>query len=637
MCGIAGIFDPRCSDPQSLEAQVRRMSDAIAYRGPDGDGYMSDADAGIALGHRRLAIIDLSIHGRQPMSSSDGRFTISYNGEIYNFREIRKELACLGHTFRGDSDTEVFLEACSQWGVEKALSKVAGMFAFALWDRREKRVHLVRDRLGIKPLYWAQIGSATYWASELCAIEAVAHDSLHVDRLAVAGVFRFGYVPAPLGIWRETKKLQPGTILSVDSSGNSKMETYWQFGTSVSEGARHPISDEQEALETLDAELRHVISEHMISDVPLGSFLSGGIDSSVVTAIMQAVSPRPVKTFSIGFESAQFNEAPHAHAIARHLGTDHTELYVSERHALDVVPRLGKMFDEPFADSSQIPTFLVSEMARRYTTVALTGDGGDEVFAGYSRYKRYATLATKLSRFGAAGRAVPALVYPFEAAAAALGTDYFAWRLQRLRHYMRNSDPALQYRNMISTVLDGYWARPAEMEAALVQFWPDSHALFSSRELTAELMQYLDSLTYLPDDILTKVDRASMAVSLETRVPFLDHRIVELGWRIPPLMKHDGAVGKLILRRVLQRYVPVELFDRPKMGFGVPLHEWLKGPLREWAESIMRSEYFELLGITRESVIRRYWDHVQNGNPAFVSICWIMLSLCAWCESHTRR
>jgi asparagine synthase (glutamine-hydrolysing) len=635
MCGIAGIWDRSSGHSDTLGSRIRQMTGALAHRGPDGEGAFIDLDTGLALGHRRLAIIDLSEHGRQPMTSADGRWTISYNGEIYNYRDIRAELEVLGHLFSGDSDTEVLLEACARWGVEQALSRMAGMFALALWDSRERRLFLARDRIGIKPLYWARVGSQILWASELSAITAVAANQLHQDQDAVAGLFRFGYVPAPLTIWREARKLAPGTLLVLDEKGAMRESTYWTLAQAIEEGRRDIIHDERTAADTLDALLRRVVSEHMISDVPLGAFLSGGIDSSLITGVMQAVSPRPVKTFSIGFGSKTHDEAPYARAVANHLKTDHSELYVSEKQAIDVVAQLGTMFDEPFADSSQIPTYLVSRMTRNEVTVALSGDGGDEVFAGYSRYLRSLALRQKLNRLAPARMMLSPLAGLAAAGTRSIGQLTASRRLQRFQHYAEQTSDNLFYRDTVSHALDVFWPDGKATEKRLAGFWPRIDALFPPN-LSIQMMQYLDTLTYLPDDILTKVDRTSMAVSLETRVPLLDHRVVELAWRLAPELKFHAGHGKRILRQVLSRYVPEKLYDRPKKGFAVPLHDWLRGPLRPWAEELLQKDRLEAAGITRPEAIQQRWASVIAGDPSFVELCWIALSLSNWHQSLSR-
>ncbi len=630
MCGIAGLFDRIKWGDAEIAARVARMNATIVHRGPDGEGVWCDAEAGIGLGHRRLAIIDLSEHGRQPMVSASGRWVLSFNGEIYNFRDLRAELESQGVHFSGNSDSEVLLEACARWGVEKAVKRAAGMFAFALWDRVERRVWLARDRLGIKPLYWASVGNSFYWASELTAIEVVAGDRLRIDQNAVATVLRHGYIPAPLSIWREIHKLEPATLLSIDASGQIEVKPYWRLADAVSHGMADPIRDMDEGTEALDTLLKRVVSEHMISDVPLGAFLSGGIDSSLVTSIMQSLSSRKVKTFSIGFEKAELDEAPHARAVAKHLGTDHTELYVSEQDAIDVVGRLGRIYDEPFADSSQIPTFLVSQLARRDVTVALSGDGGDENFAGYTRYPR----AMELNRMASRARMVAGVFAPVILKSAdigeANGSDRTGRRLRRIGRYLADTKEAEFYRNTLSQCLNGdAWVKDGDA-GLLARYWPGIPASLDDGELSIAQMQYIDTLTYLPDDILVKVDRASMAVSLEARVPLLDHRVVELAWRMSPDLKWNAGVGKRVLREVLNRYVPKNLYERPKMGFGVPLDNWLTGPLKDWGASMLSKERLEEVGIVHPARVARYWDDLQAGRPHFSTILWSVLSLTTW-------
>lgn len=634
MCGIAGIMDLSTAGGDALAAPLARMTGTIAHRGPDGEGFW--VNDGVALGHRRLAIIDLTDTGHQPMVSADGRWVLSYNGEIYNFRAIRQELEACGVRFRGASDTEVLLEACALLGVEAAVQRMAGMFAFALWDRQERRLHLVRDRLGIKPLYYAQLGGRTYWASELSAIETVAGDGLVVEPAAVAGLLRFGYIPAPLSIYREARKLAPGIILTIDAAG-TRQTAYWTLAAAVQSGRRGTITDAAEAVEKLDSLLREVVSQHLISDVPLGSFLSGGIDSSLVTAIAQAQSGRALKSFSIGFEEKSFDEAPFARAIATHLGTDHTELYVSEVKALDIVGKIGAIFDEPFADSSQIPTYLVSQLARQHVTVALSGDGGDETFTGYDRYFRNMAVRDQVDKIcRTAGRMLP-LAYPMSAMALGLGFRRQGLRLHRLHRYARQGDGAQNYREMMHQSYGIAGVLVDRHDDLLQTAWPDTHVTFASQPLSHEVMQYVDTLTYLPDDILTKVDRASMAVSLETRVPLLDHRIVEMGWSLAPQIKHDNKDrGKIVLRDVLARYVPPEMFERPKMGFGIPLMRWLTGPLRDWSEAMLETDNLATFGIEKKQFLP-CWEALQSGDESYLNFCWSVIALAAWRTARPQR
>ena len=580
------------------------MADQLIHRGPDDSGVWVDAEAGIALGFRRLAIVDLSPTGHQPMTSANGRYVMVFNGEVYNFGELRNDLESRGHSFRGHSDTEVMLEAVSEWGLEAAVKKFVGMFAFALWDRRERLLHLVRDRLGIKPLYWGWQGKTFLFGSELKALRVHPGFDPEINRSALALYLRYGYIPQPYSIYQGIGKLPPGHILSLRAGAPTSLELsgtalYWSAKEVYENGAANPFrGSEGEAVEELDRLLRESVRLRMIADVPLGAFLSGGIDSSTVVALMQAQSNRPVKTFTIGFHEQEFNEAAHAKTVAAHLGTEHTELYVTPKEAMDVIPKLPTLYDEPFADSSQIPTYLVSALTRRHVTVSLSGDGGDELFGGYTRYgharkfwgivrwfpytsrNAFARLirvckpATYDRLMGGFGPLLPRLARP----------STVGERMYRLAEIMAVRNPEELYRNLVS-----YWRHPAEV----VLEAKESPTILTQSSDWARLadisqrMMFLDLATYLPDDILAKVDRASMGVSLEARVPILDHRVVEFAARIPISMKIRSGQAKWLLRKVLYRYVPRELVERPKMGFGVPIEDWLRGPLRDWAEEIV--------------------------------------------------
>src|SRR5438477_4209028 len=592
MCGITGVWDRRGRrSPDELAATAISMANAIAHRGPDGCAAWIDSEAGLALGHRRLSIIDLSPAGAQPMISSSSRFVISYNGEVYNADELRRELAASGINFRGHSDTEVILEAAAAWGVEPTVTRLIGMFAMALWDRCERTLFLVRDRLGIKPIYWAEFGGCFIFGSELKALRAECSWSAELDLSSLASYMRFGYVPTPRTIYAGAQKLPPGTILRLSSSDRApNFVSYWSLREVALRGQSARFrGSEEEAAEALDELLRDAVKRRMVADVPLGAFLSGGIDSSTVVAMMQAQSPRPVRTFSIGFHETGYNEGKHAAAVAKHLGTEHTDLYASPKHALDVIPQLADMYDEPFADSSQIPTYLVSKMTRQHVTVALSGDGGDELFAGYTRYFRAAAL----------WHAIDAAPQPFRniaasglralspAAWSALGglipehqrPEQFGDKMHKLANVLAGEPEASAfYRQVVSL-----WVDPGRVLTRSEES-PGPLGDANVREIVpdfVERMQYLDTLTYLPDDILTKVDRASMAVSLEARVPLLDHRVVALSWSLPPGMKAANGSGKRLLRRVLTRYVPQQLIDRPKKGFTIPVRDWLRNELRD--------------------------------------------------------
>jgi len=632
-----------------MRAQVSRMADRLAHRGPDDSGVWVDAEAGIALGFRRLAIVDLSPAGHQPMSSSDGRYVIAFNGEVYNFGELRKDLEPLGHTFRGHSDTEVMLEAVSEWGLETAIRKFVGMFAFALWDRRERVLHLVRDRLGIKPLYCGWQDKTFLFASELKALRAHTDFEPEINRGALALYLRYGYIPQPYSIYQGIWKLPPGHILSLRAGAQSSLElsgtaSYWSAKEVYENGAANPFrGSEGEAIEDLDRLLRDSVRLRMIADVPLGAFLSGGIDSSTVVAMMQAQSHRPVKTFTIGFRTPEFDEAAHAKTVAAHLGTEHTELYVTPREAMDVIPKLPTLYDEPFADSSQIPTYLVSAMTRRHVTVSLSGDGGDELFGGYQRYSNarqfwetarwFPNFSRRaLARFlrvckpttydrliGGLGPLLPRLARP-----SSVGE-----RMHRLAEVMTVKNPEELYRHLVS-----YWESPGEvaLNAKEAPALLTQSSEWARVDDISQRMMFLDLATYLPDDILAKVDRASMGVSLEARVPILDHRVVEFAARVPISMKIRSGQGKWLLRQALYRYVPRELVERPKMGFSVPIEEWLRGPLKDWAEGLLDQERLRREGFFCPDPIRKLWAEHLSGQRNWQGHLWNVLMFQAWRE-----
>ena len=642
MCGITGVWDRRGRrSPEELAATATLMANAIAYRGPDGCAAWTDREPGLALGHRRLAIIDLSPAGAQPMVSSSGRFVISYNGEVYNADELRRELAASGLNFRGHSDTEVILEAAAAWGVEAAVPRLIGMFAMALWDRSERTLYLVRDRLGIKPLYWAEFDGCFIFGSELKALRAEDSWSANLDLASLASYMRFGYVPTPRTIYTGVHKLEPGTILKLCHGQRPNFVCYWSLEEIARQGQAARFSGtEEEATEALDELLRDAVKRRMIADVPLGAFLSGGIDSSTVVAMMQTQSPRPVRTFSIGFRETGYNEGEYAAAVAKHLGTDHTELYASPDHALDVIPGLADMYDEPFADSSQIPTYLVSKLTRQHVTVALSGDGGDELFAGYTRYFRPAGLWHAIDAAPQPLRSIAAcgLRALSPAAWTALGgliprdhrPEQFGDKMHKLANVLGGEPEASAfYRQVVSLWVDpqSVLTRGEEVRGPLED--PKVRDIIPD---FVERMQYLDSLTYLPDDILTKVDRASMAVSLEARVPLLDHRVVAFSWSLPPSMKAGNGSGKRLLRRVLNRYVPQQLIDRPKKGFTMPIRDWLRNELRDWAENLLSERRLSAEGIFNTEIISRRWrEHIARTHD-WHSPLWAVLMFQAWKE-----
>ena len=625
------------------------MTRALVHRGPDDGGEWWDDNIAVGLGHRRLSILDLSSAGHQPMVSACRRFVIAFNGEIYNHLEIREQLGV--SEWRGHSDTETLLSAISRWGVRRALELTVGMFAFALWDRKAGKLTLARDRFGEKPLYYGEIGGLLLFASELKAIKAASLFDLRINRDALKRLMKFNYIPAPFSIYERVWKLLPGTFLEIDPRelGGKVLATpteYWSMCDSVRRARLDPFTgSEADATDQLDGLLRRAVKRQMISDVPLGAFLSGGIDSSTIVALMQAQSSRPVRTFTIGFHEEEFNEARYAASIARHLGTDHSELYVEPQTALDVIPNLPQMFDEPFSDSSQIPTFLVAQLARRQVTVSLSGDAGDELFGGYNRYFLAAQMWQKIGsvpRFIRRSSALaltaisPAL---WNRMARALGPlvpgnlrqHNIGDKVHKLAGVLALLSPEQLYDRLVS-----HWENPA----ALVKgSGPESCAVSLQSEFILDLefperMMLIDSLTYLPDDILVKVDRSAMSVSLETRVPFLDHSIAEFAWRLPMSMKINGTDGKRILRKVLYRYVPQALMERPKMGFGVPIEHWLRGALRDWAETLLDEARLTREGFFEPRLIRERWTEHLSGRRNWHYYLWDVLMFQAWHEKQ---
>ena len=631
MCGIAGLFAPDGGlDAIALERAGAAMADAIAHRGPDGQGVWTDGD--LVLAHRRLAVIDLTSTGAQPMLSADGRWAITYNGELYNTEDIRRELAPRGINWRGTSDTEVLLEAVTAWGLERALAAINGMFAMALWDRHGRRLHFIRDRLGIKPLYVGRRGGRIAFASELKAFAALPGFLGEVDEEAAAGFIRFGYVPAPRSIWRNVTKVQPGEVMFVDADGRRDRRFYWSATEAACNGLDHPFDgDEVAAVDSLETLLCDAVARQMVSDVPLGAFLSGGIDSSTVAALMCRAGRGPVRTFTIGFAEPGYDEAKHAARVAAHLGTDHTELTVTAADALALVPHLADIYDEPFADSSQIPTHLISRLTRRHVTVALSGDGGDELFGGYNRYAFSARWGRLLARVPQGARA---------GLAAALGR-LPAESLHRVLRCLPGlpplaADKLLKAAEILPLDSDGIYRRLVSQIGDIGPLIPDvvePRWQFDGDPLVGrgdaiDRMQLLDTTTYLPDDILTKVDRASMAPALEVRVPLLDHRVVEFAWRLPRRLKIRGSTGKWALRQVLARYVPRELVERPKQGFSVPLAGWLRGPLRDWAEDLL--DPTRLGAPLAPDPVRRMWIEHLSGHRNFAYGLWNILMFEAW-------
>jgi asparagine synthase (glutamine-hydrolysing) len=652
MCGITGYFEtvPR-SAGEELEATALAMASTLHHRGPDDSGVWTDPNVGIALAHRRLSILDLSPLGHQPMQSPCGRYMVTFNGEIYNFRALRQELEARGQQFRGQSDTEVLVACMTEFGILSAVRRLNGMFAFALWDRRERQLYLVRDRLGEKPLYYGYLGSTLVFGSELKALRTHPEFGCSLNRDALALYLRHNYIPAPFSIYNGISKVLPGTMVRISSEDADRTPTvtrYWSVESAAEQGLANPFAgSEENAVEHLDTLLRDAVKHRMEADVPLGAFLSGGIDSSLIVALMQAQSARPVRTFTIGFHEAQYNEAKYAKAVAQHLGTDHTELYVTPQEAMAVIPRLPVLYDEPFSDSSQIPTFLVSQLARHDVTVVLTGDGGDELFGGYDRYFLGADVWRKIQRIPSPMRAL------FARGIQAVSLQQWNRLISPMAHLFSNStwqrNPGEKLHRVAQVLTTG---APESLYLEMVSHWkqPAAVVLGAHEPLTAvtdfrrhlpvaefELrMMYIDSLSYLPDDILVKVDRASMAVSLEARVPFLDHRLVEFSWHVPLAWKVRQGKGKWLLRKLLHQYIPPALIERPKMGFGVPIDVWLRGPLREWAESLLEEKRLKDDGFFDPQQIRTKWEEHQQGTGRWEFYLWDILMFQGWLE-HQRR
>jgi asparagine synthase (glutamine-hydrolysing) len=634
MCGLAG-FIASAATTDELTNAVRGMCGVLVHRGPDDSGEWIDADAGAALGFRRLSILDLSPAGHQPMLSRSGRYVATLNGEIYNFEALRREL---DGPWNGHSDTEVLLAAFEAWGIEAALQKCIGMFAIALWDRQTRRLTLIRDRMGVKPLFYGFAGSTFLYASELKALRRHPAFEGRIDRGALQMYLKYMYVPAPWSIYEGIGKLMPGTMLTFDPA-TRKVETttYWSVREAATRGVTHRFrGSEEDASRELENLLRDSVRLRMVSDVPIGVFLSGGLDSSIVAALMQAQSDVPVRTFAMGFTEAAYDEAPFAAAVAKHLGTNHTEMYVTPEDAMAVIPKLAAMYDEPFADSSQIPTHLVAQLARRHVTVALSGDGGDELFGGYNRYFIGQVLFHRLAAIprpirpilGRMLTSIPSRTWdrmfaPF------LRQQRPGERVHKMARVLAANDPDAMYFELVS-----HWSNVviggSEHESPLTDraHWPPL-------EDAIERMMYFDQLSYLPDDILTKVDRATMAVSLEAREPLLDHRLVEFAWTLPLSMKVRGGKGKHVLRRVLDRYVPRPLIDRPKMGFGMPLETWLRGRLRDWAESLLDESTLRAQGLLDPKPIREKWEEHVAGKGEWKYYLWAVLMLQSWLSSES--
>jgi len=651
MCGINGFFyNKNVGDGQSA---LFEMNKAIHHRGPDEDSIWKDNQTNLLLGHCRLAIQDISSAGSQPMISTSGRYVIAFNGEIYNHLDLRKELnnQRLIFDWRGHSDTETLLACFSAWGVHKTLEKLIGMFAIALWDREQQLLTLARDRLGEKPLYWGWQGENLYFTSELKALKANIFFKPEIDRNSITLLLRHNCIPAPYSIYKGIYKLKPGHYIQLSLSNLNKAQkakpiTYWSFNHIVESGLEAPFKGtSSQAIDTLEKTLLTSINDQMLSDVPLGAFLSGGIDSSTIVALMQAQSPNPIKTFTIGFDDEGYNEAKHAKAIAKYLGTDHTELYIQASDALDIIPKLPDIYSEPFSDSSQIPTFLVSKLASQHVKVALSGDGGDELFGGYNRYlmaqdiwKRSRKIPSPARKFisyllftvpPSKWDAVFNLISP--ALPPKLRIRTAGSKAHKLASVLGLSNNYEYYKTLTS-----HWQQPDQIVIgahepptliSTYDAWPNTDSF-------EHAMMAIDAQTYMTDDILVKVDRAAMANSLETRVPFLDHRIVELAWKMPLEYKIRNGEGKWLLKQVLFRHVPYELIERPKMGFGIPLHDWLRTSLRDWAEDLLDENTLRAQGYFHPEPIRQMWVEHLSGKYNHQHHLWDILMFQAWLQNH---
>lgn len=651
MCGIVGFLGGRGFGPGDSKTTVRKMALAIAYRGPDDAGDWTDDLRGIALGHRRLAILDLSAAGHQPMSSGSGRYVIVFNGEIYNHLDLREELEDTQRAplWRGSSDTETLMAGFDSWGIQATIERAVGMFAFAVWDRQECQLTLARDRIGEKPLYYGWQGqgeeAAFVFGSELKGLREHPAFENNVDRGALTLQIRHGCVPAPYSIFEGIYKLEPGKMLTVSLERREpRIWAYWSgVEAAVNGAARGFAGTADDAVEELEHLLSDAIRQQMLSDVPLGAFLSGGVDSSTIVALMQKQSSRPVKTFTIGFNESDFDEAKLAKAVSAHLGTEHTELYVTAREALDVIPRLPELYDEPFADSSQIPTFLVSQLARQHVTVSLSGDAGDELFCGYQRYRTAPDMWDKMTVLPASLRKL--------AASGIVGISPKRWNsmaglmeaiLPSSLRGVKVGDKlhkgaqllSCQSRDEVYLHLMSQWNDPAALVIGGHQ--PPTLMTGNAPAFTGlddvQRMMALDMITYLPDDILTKVDRAAMGVSLETRVPFLDHRVVEFAWRLPQSMKVRDGQTKWALRQVLYRHVPRAMIERPKQGFGVPITHWLRGELRDWAEALLDESRLRREGFFDPEMVRAKWQQHLSGEQNWHRQLWNVLMFQQWLE-----
>ncbi len=642
MCGVAGFYNIKDDkEVGQCRAIGQAMEQAIAHRGPDAAHIWKSSDEPLVLAHRRLAIIDLSKDGEQPMSSVSGRYVVSYNGEIYNYLELQKDLESAGYIFQSRSDTEVMLTAFEHWGVNQTLQKLNGMFALVLWDKKERQLHFVRDRFGKKPLYIGWAGQDLVFASELKSFHAHPDFVPEINRDALALYMRYGYLHAPYSIFKNVWQLLPAGRMTLDV-GNLKvgenlaeqMETYWSLKNIAEEGRAHLTNKSQnEIIDEFEEMLGRAVSMRMMSDVPLGAFLSGGIDSSAIVALMQKQASTPVKTFSIGFDEAGYNEAEHAKKVAEYLGTAHQEFYVGAQDAKDVIPSLPDIYNEPFADSSQIPTYLISKLACDQVSVVLTGDGGDEILGGYDRHTKIPALWSKIGwmpqALRKAGGGVLSLVPEAVYGALNSGNANFGAQVKRSIKLMglKNADEI--YADLVSAWPSGSALVKGGQEPLVPlrdeKFWPQNLGF-------AESMMFGDSLSYRPNDLMVKTDRASMAVALEARAPLMDYKLAEYSWRLPHHMKVRGRTGKWVLREVLKRHLPQNLYERPKMGFSVPIHAWLRGDLKDWGEDLLSHEALEKQGFLETEMVRKAWRDFQNnqGSQSVPKHLWSVLMFQAW-------
>lgn len=649
MCGIAGYWDLKQRDSaEQLTAVVTAMRETLIHRGPDDANNWVDAEDGIAFGHRRLAILDLTSQGQQPMASNSQRYVIVFNGEIYNHAEIKQQLIAAGDAplWRGHSDTEIILAAFEAWGVKNALESFVGMFAIALWDKQEKLLYLMRDRMGEKPLYYGWVKDYLVFGSELKSLKAHHAWQAEIDHDALGLMMRYNCIPAPYTIYKNIHKLQPGHYLVINQEQQIRDHVYWDLKNIISQAEPHNFTDRQQAIDALEFKLLRAVKQQMVADVPLGAFLSGGIDSSTIVALMQAQSTQPVKTFTIGFDDVNYNEAEQAKAIATHLHTEHTELYLTAEQTRAIIPDLANFYDEPFADASQLPTYIVAKLTRQHVKVSLSGDGGDELFAGYNRYTWVPAIWNKISLLPKPARlAISKLLLTL---APATWDKLFAFlgpilpgaikqrnpgdKIHKLARILNSPSEEVIYHKLISHWY-GNEVLVASAQASNKLLIDLSKDISAKRSFT-ESMMYIDSQRYLPDDILVKVDRAAMAVSLETRIPFLDHRVVEYAWSLPLDFKVYHGQNKWILRQILQRYVPNELVERPKMGFGVPIDSWLRGPLKEWAHDLLSNSMLAKHGLLNNTLIQQKWQEHLSGVRNWQYHLWDVLMFQTWYEAN---